>query len=101
MVRIGAAAMVLFLLGWLFLATNLLSHFYLFNASLDPWIRLLHLVGLIGILGAGAAVYRVVAGWRQPTGGWRRAGSVLVALAMVWVTWFTFAFNLITRTLDY
>ena len=101
LVRIGAAAMVLFLLGWLFLAMNLLTHFYLFNASLDPWLRLLHLVGLIGILGAAAAVYRVVAAWRQPAGRWRKAGSVIVALAMLWVTWFTLAFNLITRTLDY
>ncbi|HKP28295.1 MAG TPA: serine hydrolase domain-containing protein [Gemmatimonadales bacterium] len=100
-VRVGVAAMVLFLLGWLFLALNLLSHFYLFNAALDPWIRLLHFIGLVGIAGACAAVYRVVLAWRERSSWWRRIGSALLALAMIWVTWFTFAFNLITRTLDY
>ena len=100
-VRVGAAAMVLFLLGWVFLATNLLSHFYLFNAGLDPWIRLLHLVGVIGILGAGAALYRAAVTWRATPSRWRRAGSVMVTLAMLWVTWFSLAFNLITRSLDY
>jgi CubicO group peptidase (beta-lactamase class C family) len=99
--RIGAVAMVLFLAGWVTLAFTLTTRFYLFNSGLDPWIRLLHLVGLIGVVGAVAAVFCF---WRSVRPGHRwpaRLGNFLLASAMVWLVWFIVAFNLITMSLEY
>jgi hypothetical protein len=99
--RLGVGAMLLFLLGWVLLTTNLLSHFYLFNAGLDPWLRVLHLIGLAGIAGTVAALWHLRTVFRTPAGRGTRFWSVVLASAMLWLTWFTFAFNLITATLDY
>ncbi|MEO8449557.1 MAG: serine hydrolase [Gemmatimonadota bacterium] len=99
--RVGAVAMLLFVLGWVFLATNLLSHFYLFNAALDPWLRLLQIVGMIGVCGAGIAAWDAWRAWRSPRSLPAKIGSTVLAASMVWMVWFAFAFKLITVSLDY
>jgi hypothetical protein len=99
--RLGMLAMLLFILGWLFLAANLLSHFYLFNAGLDPWIRLLQIVGLLGVAGAVATAWYARCAWQAGLAWRTRIWNLLLAAMMTWLVWFTFAFNLITASLDY
>lgn len=99
--RLGALVNVLFLAGWIFLTLNVVSHLYLFNDALDPWLRLLQLIGLLGVLGAAAALWdgwlvvRSGRGW--PTKTW----SVVLAVASLTIVWIYFAFHLIGINLDY
>jgi CubicO group peptidase (beta-lactamase class C family) len=99
--RVAAIFHLLFLLGWGIVAANLLSHFYLFNEGIDPWFRLLHLVGAIAIIGTLAAFASARFSWkyRRP---WvsRLAASLLLSACLV-VTWLTVTFNLITLDLSY
>lgn len=99
--RLGVLSMTAFLLGWLFLTMNLVSHFHRFNASLDPWIRLLHGIGLLGVVGTGVVVWHAWIGWSGPSRRWVKIGNVVLAALMLWLVWFIFEFNLITLSLAY
>jgi hypothetical protein len=99
--RIAAIFHLLFLLGWGIVAANLLSHFYLFNEGLDPWFRLLHLIGLIAILGSVAALASAWLSWKQRRPWTSRAAATLLAAACLAVIWITVTFDLITVDLSY
>jgi CubicO group peptidase (beta-lactamase class C family) len=101
LVRLGTLTMLLFIFGWVFLTMNLLSHFYMFNAGIDPWIRLLHFIGLLGVAGAGIAVWNAWIVWRSPHNIWVKIWNIVLAALLLWLVWFTFTFNLITASLDY
>ena len=97
----GVFAMLAFVAGWLVLTMNLLRRFYLFNDALDPWLRLLHLIGLLGVAGAIVTTWRATRAWRAGR-PWRvRLGTGVVALAMLWMTWFAIGFKLLTVSLKY
>ena len=61
-----------------------------------PWIRLIQLIGLACIVGAGIAGWNVWRTWQRPRASWAtRAWSLVLALALMYVVWFSFAFHLI------
>lgn len=99
--RIAAAMFVAFIAGWFYLTANLLSHFYWFNAGLDPWLRLLHLFGILGVLGTAAVAIDMWRAWKSRRAWPSRLWSLVLLLACLWMIWFSFAFNLITWSLDY
>ena len=91
----------MFLLGWGIVAANLLSHFYLFNERLDPWFRLLHLIGSIAIVGSVAALGGAWLSWKLRRPAASRLAATLLAAACLAVIWLTVTFDLITLDLSY
>lgn len=99
--RLGMIAMLVFLIGWTVMAMVLTRYFHLFNAGFDPWIRLLHLFGVVGVAGAGAASWSAWLTWHGGRSWWVKIGHAVLAALMLWTVWFIFSFNLITLSLDY
>ncbi len=99
--RIGALVQLAFLLGWgfVFQATN--DDLVVFDGRLDPWFVLLHSLGLVGVLGAAVAVWYVWLAFKTRR-TWKVAvGRSVLAISLVAIVWFGFAFNLIRFTVDY
>lgn len=68
----------------------------------NPWLRLIEIVGCLGIVGIFAAIYQSVWSWREPLRSWAaRIGDTLVALAFAGVIWFVFTWNLLPWSLKY
>jgi len=74
----------------------------LFDASLDPTLRLIQLVGWLGTIGTIVVIYAVVKTWRSP-GEWRlsHAGNVLIMLSALSFSWFLFYWHLLHFSLLY
>ena len=99
--RFAVLVGVLFLLGWAVLIVGVAGGPAGFNVGMDPWIRLLQLIGLVCVAGAAVAVWNA---WLTCAGSrslWAKAWSVVLAFAMLDLVWFSFAFNLISTSLNY
>ena len=101
LVRIGALSALALLLGWMLVFLTGMKDLATFGDSLDPWLRLLHLFGLLATAGAGVALWNAWLAWRGAQGLGARFWSVVLAAALAVIVWFAFAFNLITLGLDY
>lgn len=100
--RITAVAAVIFLSGWVAVLLQVTSgHSEIFTSRLDPWLRLLHLVGLLAVIGTGFASWNALLTCRGRRGWAARLWSVAVATACLALVWFSFAFGLITTNLRY
>jgi hypothetical protein len=71
------------------------------STALDPWIRLIQLIGLVCVAGAAAAVWNAWITFRGRRDWWAKVSSVIVALALLDLVWFSFAFSLISVHLNY
>lgn len=68
----------------------------------NPLLRLIQLVGWLGILGTLIAIYYALRSWKEPQRWrWSRIGDAVVALACVGVAWFVFTWNLLHWSLRY
>ena len=100
--RFAAAAAVLYVVAWLVLVASAASAPVQFNAGFDPWIRLVQAIGLLCVAGAVVAVRNAWLTWTCGRRGlWARASSLVVALALADLTWFSFAFGLLSVHLNY
>jgi len=65
-------------------------------------IRLIQLVGWLGILGTIIVLYNLVQSWRRPQEWlWSKVGNALVAVACVAFVWFVFTWNMLHWSLRY
>ena len=99
--RLGALVNVTFLAGWAFVTMNLVSHLYAFNDSLDPWLRALQVIGVLGVFGAVAALWDAWLVVRGRRGWTAKSWSVVLAAASLVIVWLDFAFQLIGISLEY
>ncbi|MEO8452069.1 MAG: hypothetical protein ABI647_19925, partial [Gemmatimonadota bacterium] len=90
--RIAAVVGVLYMLGW----TIALVADFASTVGSAPWIRAIQLIGLLCIGGAGLAVWNVWLTWRGGRSGWAKAWSLVLALSLLYLVWFSFAFHLIS-----
>ncbi|MHC1481664.1 serine hydrolase domain-containing protein [Frateuria aurantia] len=95
--RIGAAILLMDLLGWLVLVGAIGSHTeLLLQGRLDAAIYALDFAGCIALLGAIAIVLHLTRVWRSPEYGWLvRIGETCLASAALYLSWFIVAFGLI------
>jgi hypothetical protein len=90
--RVAALLGMLYMLGWfVVLAADLAS-----TVGAEPWIRLIQLVGLLCVAGAAVAVWNAWLTWGGNRGGGAKLWSLVLALALVYLAWFSFAFHLIS-----
>jgi CubicO group peptidase (beta-lactamase class C family) len=95
--HLAALTGVVYMLGWLIaMAADLAS-----TEGSEPWIRLLQLIGLACIVGAGIALCNAWRTWQRARANWAaRVSSVVLALALLYLVWFSFAFHLISARID-
>jgi hypothetical protein len=101
---VGATALIdlIFVGGFVVIFAFVVSDLAILDASLDPWLRILHVLGVFAVLGAGVALWNlaVVIGDRE-RGWWTKLWSTAIALACLEVAWFAFAYRLISWSVDY
>jgi CubicO group peptidase (beta-lactamase class C family) len=68
----------------------------------DPLLRLIQIVGWLGILGTLVVLYNLVRSWSRPQQWlWSKLGDAVIALACIGFAWFVFTWNLLDWSLRY
>ena len=101
-VRIAALVDLAALGGFVAIAQASSTKIGIFDDPLDPWLRLLQLLCLIGVIGAVLALWRGFRVWRQ--GGsswWAKTAATVVAVALLAFVWFVISLQLISPGLNY
>jgi CubicO group peptidase (beta-lactamase class C family) len=99
--QIAAALGVIYVGAWIVLIVSASGSLAGLHIGLDPWIRLLQFIGLLCAAGAVGAVWNAWTTCRGEQAWWAKAGSVALALAVLNIVWFSFAFSLISAGLNY
>ncbi len=99
LVRVAAIVDLALVAGWMLL----LGHdFGSFDTPLDKWLRLLQLVGVLAIAGAGVGLWNLITVWRDSARSWfAKLSSALIAAALLFGVWCIFDLHLITLSLNY
>jgi CubicO group peptidase (beta-lactamase class C family) len=78
------------------------SHVGLLTSRSDPWLRLIQVVGWVGALGTGVALYNGFRSWAKPKRSlWSRIGDTLIAIACSGAVAFAFQWNMLAGSLAY
>jgi CubicO group peptidase (beta-lactamase class C family) len=101
-VRITALIDLVALGGFVAIAQAANTKIYLFDDALDIWLRLLQLLCLLGVIGAGLSVWNAVRVWTEGGRSWWAKASVTgIMLALLAFVWFVVSLQLISPGLDY
>jgi hypothetical protein len=101
-VRIVAAADVIFVAGMAISILAMASASSALDGSNDWVFRLFQLIGLVGLLGVIVGPWNLLETWRDPTASWwAKLTSVVVTLAFFALAWLAFALHLLTPSLSY
>jgi CubicO group peptidase (beta-lactamase class C family) len=102
LVRIVCVVDVAFVAGWLLIFLLVRDNFSLLSDRLDPWLRLLQMLGWLGVLGVVFTIINVIRSWRNRQRWlWSKLGDTAIALACVAFVWFVFTWNLMAFSLKY
>lgn len=101
--RLGAASLLLVVLGWVALVVAIsVNEDFILKGTCNPWLVALYVLGVVALLGALAVVINAVKAWMPPQrGGWVRLGETLLGLSALYLAWFIVAFGLVSFSLDY
>ena len=88
--------------GWILLGAQAEQHLNLLSDSFDPWMRLMQLAGLIGVVGTFPVIYDALRSWGNlPRWFWSKVGETAIAVACAGLTWFIFTWHLLALSLKY
>jgi len=91
-----------FIGAWVLFGAEAEQHLSLLSDSFDPWMRLMQLGGLIGVIGMIAVAYNALGVWRnRQRWFWSKVGESAIALACLSLTWFIFDWHLLALSLKY
>jgi CubicO group peptidase (beta-lactamase class C family) len=99
--RVAALAHLVFLAGWFALLQVVDADFSVSGGAIDPWLALLHALGMLAVVGTGVAIWNAWLTWRRGAPWHGRASSLLLSASCVVVSGFAIAFNLIRFTIAY
>jgi CubicO group peptidase (beta-lactamase class C family) len=100
-IRAVAALDAIFLSCWVALFLSAEGE-PLFDAHLDPMLRLFQVIGWLGALGTVVVLYAVVKTWKSPGEWWlSRVGNASVAVASIAFVWFLVHWHLLHFSLQY
>jgi CubicO group peptidase (beta-lactamase class C family) len=101
-VRLACLFDLLFLVGLAVFFSMAEKDIGVLSPRFNPLLRMIQLVGWLGVLGTLAAVYNAYLSWReQGRWFWSKAGVTLAALACVAFVWFVFTWNMLHWSLRY
>ena len=93
---------LLFVVGFAVFFTMSDKDIGLLSPRFNPLLRIIQIVGWIGVLGTLAALYNALRSWQeQGRWFWSKLADSLVALACVAFVWFVFTWNLLHWSLRY
>jgi hypothetical protein len=95
-VRLATVLGVVYLAAWLMVMAGDLSS----RIGAEPWIRAVQALGLLLVVGAGAAIVDAIAAWRKDVALGARLGRTAVAVGIGYLVWFSFLFHLISVRID-
>lgn len=98
--RSFAVVYLLFALGWV-LIVQAGSDLAVYDGRLDVWFGVMNVIGLLGAVGAGVAIWNAATAWTSKRGWKSTTSASALALSAVFMTWFGFAFNLIRFHVEY
>jgi hypothetical protein len=91
---------IVFILAWIILASRLDSG--VLSESLDPWIHLIQIIGVLGCVGALVAIYNAYRSWSDRGRWiWAKFADALVALACLSFAWLMLAWDLLNFNLNF
>jgi CubicO group peptidase (beta-lactamase class C family) len=99
-VRVVCLLDLAFLIGWGSIILGL-NDVAALNEQLDPWMRLLQVVGWLGIAGLVVTLDNLVRVWETPRWWWTRLWDSAIALASIAFVWFLFTWHLLHWRLMY
>ncbi len=100
--RIACGVILLFVLGFVVLFQWAESDLGMFSDELDPVLRLLQVIGWLGVAGMLVVLYDAYLCWSNKGRGWvaRLAGTLLVLACVAW-GWFLLVTNALSLNLRY
>jgi hypothetical protein len=102
LVRLACLSALLFVGAYLLFFTVALKDIGMLSPRGNPWIRLIQLLGWLGVLGTFVALCHALRSWKEPGRWmWSRIGDTTIALAFIGMAWFTFTWNLLHWSLKY
>ena len=101
-VRIVALVDIVTLGGYFAVVQMTATNLPLFGPALDPWLRVLQLLCIVGVVGAVLGLWNVVRVWTQSGRSWWAKISVTAtSLALLAFVWFVVSLQLVTASLNY
>ena len=100
--RLGCTALLVFMVAFVMFFISAFDHPSLATPAYNPLIRLIQLVGGIGVIGTVIVIYAGVRSWKETNFTiWSRLGNSLLALSCFVLVWFAFAHHMFTWNLLY
>lgn len=99
--RATAWLLVIITTGWMMILAALSSDVASFDGRLDGWMRVLHVLLVVAILGTGLAIWHAVSVARTPGRRMATVWAVLFAVSAAFLVWLAISAGLLTISLDY
>ena len=99
-VRVVCALDLACIVGWASIILGL-NDVASLNPPLDPWMRLLQIIGWLGVIGLVVTVDNLVRAWELPRWWWARLWDTGIALASIAFVWLLFNWHLLHWRLMY
>lgn len=93
---------IVFLAAFLMFFTMSEKNIDVLSPRFNPLLRIIQLVGWLGVIGTIAALLNAVRAWKEPQGwSWAKIGETLIALACLLFVFFVFNWNMLHWSLRY
>jgi hypothetical protein len=99
-VRVVCALDLACIVGWASIIVGL-NDVAALNPPLDPWLRLLQIIGWLGVIGLIVTLDNLVRAWELPRWWWSRLWDTGIALASIAFVWLLFNWHLLHWRLMY
>jgi CubicO group peptidase (beta-lactamase class C family) len=102
LIRVAALAIIVTIVAWGWTVALLETNLTLFSPRLDPWIWLLHLLGIVVFVGAVVvALWNARMTWIGKRGRFAKLWSLILVVACLAVLWVGVVFKLIGLSANY
>ena len=100
--RLACLLDLVFVIGLAVFFTMALKDIGMLSPRFNPMLRIIQIVGWIGVIGTLAALYNAFRSWQEPERWfWSKLGDSLIAVACLGFVWFIFTWNLLHWSLRY
>ena len=101
-IRLACLMNLLFFAGYAGFFSLAFKDICMLSPSWNPLLRLIQIVGWLGVVGGAVALYNVLRSWQEPGRWvWTRIWDSLIGLACVGVVWFVFTWNMLHWSVKY
>jgi CubicO group peptidase (beta-lactamase class C family) len=102
LVRLVAVVDIVLAAGWMVILTLLGKDITILNDSINPWLRLLQILGVLAFVGGAIGLLNLFQVWRDNSRSWwARLTAALLAFATLGMAWLVVALRLVTVSLQF